>query len=66
MEFIVIWFIISVNVNLDILMITAVYSSELFLAACVATRNITTGMNQLDVLFLILYSGWQSIKQVIF
>lgn len=47
-------------------MITAVCSSELFLAACVATRNITTGMNQLDVLFLILYSGWQSIKQVIF
>lgn len=37
-----------------------------FLALCFGTRNVTTEIIQLDVQFLILYSGLQSIKQVIF
>lgn len=47
-------------------MITPVCSYKLFLVPCFVTRNVTTEMIQLDVLFLILHSGWQSIKQVIF
>lgn len=47
-------------------MITPIYSYKLFLVLGFVTGNVTTEMIQLDVQFLILYSGLQSIKQVIF
>ncbi len=43
-----------------------IYSYRLFLLLCFVSRNATTEMIQLAVQFLILYSGLQSIKQVIF